>query len=42
MKSLNVAEGQAVKLGDVLAVGDKTGFSTGPHTRNQPRREYRL
>ena len=24
MKGLNVAEGQAVKLGDVLAVGDKT------------------
>lgn len=35
---LLVTEGQQVKLGDVLAVADNTGFSTGQHTHIQPRR----
>lgn len=33
-----VSEGQKVKIGDILAIADNTGFSTGPHTHMQPRR----
>lgn len=39
MESLNVVEGTIVKTGDVLGIQDNTGFSTGPHTHIQPRRE---
>lgn len=42
MKSLKVVEGQTVKVGDVLGVQDNTGFSTGPHTHIQSRREILL
>jgi murein DD-endopeptidase MepM/ murein hydrolase activator NlpD len=38
LKSISAVEGQAYKTGDVLAVQDNTGFSTGPHTHIQPRR----
>ena len=38
LKSISAVEGQEYKLGDVLAVQDNTGFSTGPHTHIQPRR----
>lgn len=37
---LVVGEGQQVKAGDVIGIQDNTGFSTGPHTHVQPRREY--
>lgn len=37
-KKLLVSEGQQVKVGDLLAIADNTGFSTGPHTHIQPRR----
>ena len=30
--------GQEVKAGDLVAIADNTGFSTGPHTHIQPRR----
>lgn len=33
-----VTEGEEVVRGQLLAVGDNTGFSTGPHTHLQPRR----
>lgn len=33
-----VKEGQRVKVGDLLAYADNTGFSTGPHTHIQMRR----
>lgn len=33
-----VQEGQEVGVGDVIALGDNTGFSTGSHTHMQPRR----
>lgn len=38
LKSISAAEGQKVKVGDILAVQDSTGFSTGPHTHEQMRR----
>ena len=31
-------EGDIVKIGDVIAIADSTGFSTGPHTHMQTRR----
>lgn len=42
MKELHVKEGQAIKAGDVLGIQDNTGFSTGPHTHIQSRREHLL
>jgi murein DD-endopeptidase MepM/ murein hydrolase activator NlpD len=33
-----VREGDQVKTGDILAIADNTGFSTGPHTHEQNRR----
>ena len=39
---LLVTEGQHVTLGVPLAVADNTGFSTGPHTHIQLRRETKL
>ena len=37
-ESISVIEGQVVDIGDLLAVADNTGFSTGHHTHLQPRR----
>lgn len=37
-ESISVTEGQLLKMGDVMAIADNTGFSTGPHTHIQPRR----
>lgn len=37
-ETLIALEGATVKAGDLLAVADNTGFSTGPHTHIQPRR----
>ncbi len=37
-KEILVQEGQAVAVGEVLALGDNTGLSTGSHTHLQPRR----
>lgn len=33
-------EGASYLVGDILAVADNTGLSTGPHTHHQVRREY--
>lgn len=33
-----VQEGQHVNVGDIIAIPDNTGFSTGPHTHMQGRR----
>jgi murein DD-endopeptidase MepM/ murein hydrolase activator NlpD len=38
LESISVKEGDRVKAGDVVAVGDNTGFSTGPHCHTQWRR----
>lgn len=38
LKSISAKAGQHYKCGEVLAVQDNTGFSTGPHTHVQPRR----
>jgi murein DD-endopeptidase MepM/ murein hydrolase activator NlpD len=38
LKQINAIEGTHYHVGDVLAVQDNTGFSTGPHTHIQPRR----
>jgi murein DD-endopeptidase MepM/ murein hydrolase activator NlpD len=38
LKSISATAGMQYKTGDVLAVQDNTGFSTGPHTHIQPRR----
>jgi murein DD-endopeptidase MepM/ murein hydrolase activator NlpD len=38
-ESISVPEGLYVKAGDLLAIGDNTGFSTGPHCHTQWRRE---
>lgn len=40
MDRLDVGEGQKIKMGDVLGIQGNTGFSTGPHTHIQCRREY--
>lgn len=37
-ESISVTEGDAVTAGQVVAVGDNTGFSTGPHCHTQWRR----
>lgn len=37
-KEIRVIEGQKGKAGDLLAIGDNTGFSTGPHCHWQMRR----
>lgn len=37
-EKLLAAEGRVGKTGDVLAIADNTGFSTGPHTHLQARR----
>ena len=37
-KELLITEGTKVKVGDIIALGDNTGFSTGPHTHVQWRR----
>jgi len=37
-ESILVQEGQLLKTGDVMAIADNTGLSTGPHTHMQPRR----
>jgi murein DD-endopeptidase MepM/ murein hydrolase activator NlpD len=38
LKSISAQPGLEYKAGDVLAIQDNTGFSTGPHTHIQPRR----
>jgi murein DD-endopeptidase MepM/ murein hydrolase activator NlpD len=38
LKSISARPGHEYKAGDVLAIQDNTGFSTGPHTHIQPRR----
>lgn len=38
LKSIGATEGTNYKVGEVLAVQDNTGFSTGPHTHCQWRR----
>jgi murein DD-endopeptidase MepM/ murein hydrolase activator NlpD len=40
LESISAIEGQHYNEGDVLAIQDNTGFSTGPHTHEQHRREY--
>lgn len=37
-KEILVSEGQILGVGDIVAYGDNTGFSTGPHTHVQARR----
>lgn len=37
-ESISVPEGQILKTGDLMAVADNTGLTTGPHTHIQPRR----
>jgi len=37
-EELLCVEGQETKTGELLAIGDNTGFSTGDHTHLQPRR----
>ena len=37
-KEIVAKEGSEVKTGDMIALGDNTGFSTGPHTHMQCRR----
>lgn len=37
-EQLLVHEGQVLQTGDLMAIADNTGFSTGPHTHIQPRR----
>jgi murein DD-endopeptidase MepM/ murein hydrolase activator NlpD len=41
-EKLLVQEGQHVILGQPLAIADNTGFSTGPHTHIQLRREQKV
>jgi murein DD-endopeptidase MepM/ murein hydrolase activator NlpD len=38
LEEINAVEGQHYNAGDILAIQDNTGFSTGPHTHIQPRR----
>lgn len=38
LERILVYEGQVLKTGDLMAIADNTGFSTGPHTHIQPRR----
>lgn len=38
-QSISVTEGQQVKAGDLLAMGNNTGSTTGPHCHTQWRRE---
>ena len=38
LKQILVTEGQTLQCGDVIAIADNTGFSTGPHTHFQFRR----
>lgn len=40
-KEILVKEGDQVRTGDVIAIADNTGFSTGPHTHEQDRRVYK-
>lgn len=37
-KEIKVKEGDKLKIGDLIAIADNTGFSTGPHTHGQYRR----
>ena len=37
-QELLIKEGDHVEVGDVVAIADNTGFSTGPHTHGQYRR----
>lgn len=37
-ESISVKEGQILKIGDLMAIADNTGLTTGPHTHIQPRR----
>lgn len=37
-ESISVQEGQMLKTGDLMAIADNTGLTTGPHTHIQPRR----
>lgn len=37
-QELKVKEGDEVKVGELVALGDSTGFVTGAHTHMQPRR----
>lgn len=41
-ESILVTEGQHVVLGQAIAIADNTGFSTGPHTHFQLRREAKV
>lgn len=38
LESISVNEGDKIKAGDLLCIGDNTGFSTGPHCHQQDRR----
>ncbi|MCI0565571.1 M23 family metallopeptidase [bacterium] len=37
-----VVPGQKLKIGDPVALGDNTGFSTGPHTHIAPKRVIKM
>lgn len=37
-ESISVKEGDMLKIGNVMAIADNTGLTTGPHTHIQPRR----